>query len=46
MERLKKWCEDINAIQKNIHFDYVFVEEEEFEKFEPKSFSDLVTNFR
>ena len=46
MERLKKWCEDINATQNKIRFDYVFVEEEEFEKYAPKSFNELVKNFR
>lgn len=46
MERLKKWCEDINAVQNKIRFDYVFVEEEEFEKYAPKSFGELVNNFR
>lgn len=46
MERLKKWCEDINATQDKIRFDYVFVEEEEFEKYAPKSFGELVNNFR
>ena len=46
MERLKKWCEDINAVQNKIRFDYVFVEEEEFEKYAPKSFNELVKNFR
>ena len=28
MERLKKWCEDINASQNKVYYDYVFVEEE------------------
>jgi type III restriction enzyme len=46
MERLKKWREDINATQNKIQFDYVFVEEEEFEKYAPKSFGELVNNFR
>ncbi|HUN21550.1 MAG TPA: DEAD/DEAH box helicase family protein [Anaerolineales bacterium] len=46
MERLKKWCEDINATQNKIRFDYVFVEEEEFEKYAPKSFGELINNFR
>jgi len=46
MERLKKWCEDINALQNKVHYDYVFVEEEDFEKYKPDSFSSLVTNFR
>jgi type III restriction enzyme len=46
MERLKKWCEDINTVQNKIRFDYVFVEEEEFEKYTPKSFGELINNFR
>ncbi len=46
MERLKQWCEDSNAAQNKIRFDYVFVEEEEFEKYAPKSFGELVNNFR
>ena len=46
MERLRKWCEDINAAQDKIHFDYVFVEEEDFEKFKPDTFAGLVINFR
>ena len=46
MERLKKWCEDINATENNIRFDYVFVEEEDFKKYAPTSFESLVKNFR
>jgi type III restriction enzyme len=46
IERLKRWCDDINAAQNRIRFDYVFVEEEEFQKYAPKSFGELVNNFR
>ena len=46
MARLKEWCEDINKSQKKIHFDYVFVEEDDFHKYKPDSFSGLVSNFR
>ena len=45
MERLKQWCVDINKIQANIKYDYVFVDEESFEKFKPKSFEELIRNF-
>jgi len=44
--RLKKWCDDINASQKKVKFDFVFVDEEGFQKYKPDSFSGLVTNFR
>lgn len=46
MDRLKKWCEDINASQKKVRFDFVFVEEEDFEKYKLDSFAGLVKNFR
>ena len=46
MARLKKWCEDINASQKKVCFDYVFVDEEDFNKYKPDSFSSLVNNFK
>jgi type III restriction enzyme len=46
MARLKKWCEDINASQTGVHFDYVFVDEEGFDKYKPDSFANLVANFR
>ena len=46
MQRLRQWCEDINAMQSDVTYDFVFVEQENFEKYTPKSFSDLLTGFR
>jgi type III restriction enzyme len=46
MERLKKWCTDINQSQKKVHFNFVFVDEEDFEKYKPDSFGGLVKYFR
>jgi type III restriction enzyme len=46
MERLKAWCKDLNAAQNKIRVDYVFVEEEEFGRYAPKSFGELAKNFR
>lgn len=46
MERLKQWCADVNAGQNRVHYDFVFVDEESFHRFKPKSFSDLVASFR
>ena len=45
MERLKQWCHDINATQHKAHFDYVFVDEEGFNKYRTDSFTDLVKMF-
>jgi len=46
IERLKKWCEDINKAQKKVIFDFVFVDEEDFDQYKPGSFESLVKNFR
>jgi len=45
MERLKLWCEDINRIQSSIKYDFVFVDQENFEKYQIKSFGELMVNF-
>ncbi len=45
MERLKQWCIDINKAQSAIKYDYIFVDEESFDKFKPKSFDELIRNF-
>jgi type III restriction enzyme len=45
MNRLKQWCEDINQSQKDVAFDFVFVDEESFHKYSPSSFEQLVNTF-
>ena len=45
MNRLKQWCEDINKSQKDVAFDFVFVDEESFHKYSPSSFEQLVNAF-
>ena len=45
MERLRQWCEDINRVQKEVKFDFVYVDQEGFEKYKPTSFSQLVNGF-
>jgi len=46
MERLKNWCEDINSLQSEIIYDFVYIDEEGFKKYKPSTFSDLITGFR
>ena len=45
-QRLKQWCEDINRVQSDVTYDFVFVDEESFKQYSPKSFADLAANFR
>jgi type III restriction enzyme len=46
MQRLKEWCKDINQIQKEKKYDFIYVDEEGFEKYKPHSFKDLIRDFR
>ncbi|MDA3791036.1 MAG: DEAD/DEAH box helicase family protein [Desulfobacula sp.] len=46
MRRLREWCVDINKAQSDIHYDYVFVDEESFNKYKPKSFEALISGFQ
>lgn len=46
MERLKRWCEDINKKNLGFTFDYVFVEEERFRGYKPTSFNQLIQSFK
>ena len=46
MERLRQWCDDINSIQTEVKFDFVFVDQESFEKYRPTTFRELNKSFR
>lgn len=43
--RLKQWCSDINAVQQETAFDFVFVDQGNLEKYPPKNFQDLLKGF-
>jgi type III restriction enzyme len=46
IERLKQWCEDVNRTRSKIKFDFIYVDEESFKKYNPKSFKSLIDSFR
>ena len=46
IQRLRQWCEDINKIQSDVTYDFVYVDEENFKEYKPKSFAELMTSFR
>ena len=46
MQRLRQWCEDINCVQSDVGYDFVYVDEEGFKKYGPKSFENLMVGFR
>lgn len=43
--RLSQWCEDINHVQSDVVYDFVYVDQENFEKYKPSSFMQLVELF-
>ena len=45
-QRLKQWCEDVNKSQNKIKYDFVYVDEESFYKYDISSFEELEKNFR
>jgi type III restriction enzyme len=46
MERLRQWCADINRVQTNIEYDFVYVDQESFETYKPTSFEHLIDGFK
>ena len=46
MHRLRQWCEDVNRVQTVVQYDFVYVDQENFEKFKPTSFRQLIDGFR
>jgi len=46
VQRLRQWCEDVNGMQPEVTYDFVYVDEESFMKYEPKSFAELLAGFR
>ena len=46
IQRLRQWCEDINRVQSDVKYDFVYVDEESFEEYKPKTFRQLFDGFR
>jgi len=46
LARLRQWCEDINGVQKDVEYDFVYVDEGNFEKYKPTSFRQLLEGFK
>lgn len=42
IERLKQWCEDVNKRQSKIQYSMLYVKQEQFEKYNPQNFRELV----
>lgn len=45
IKRLYQWCDDINSVQNKVKFIALYVKQENYEKYTPKSFEELVKIF-
>lgn len=45
MQRLGQWCEDINRLQTDAEYDFVYVDQKSFEEYKPASFKQLIAGF-
>jgi len=44
--RLRQWCAELNQIQNAVKYAFVYVDQESFTTYAPKSFASLVSSFR
>jgi type III restriction enzyme len=45
IERLQMWCQDINAMQQGIKYTAVYIKQEDYVKYHPKTFGDVINIF-
>lgn len=46
MLRLKNWCADVNRAQSDVVYSFVYVDEESYDLYRPKNFSELLSAFK
>ncbi|MFZ2226941.1 MAG: DEAD/DEAH box helicase family protein [Candidatus Nanopelagicaceae bacterium] len=44
--RLSQWCDDINFLQAKVRYDFVYVDEKSFHKYQPSTLKELMAGFR
>ena len=45
MKRLSQWCEDVNILSPNAIYDFVYVDQENFDVYTPQTFQQLLDSF-
>ena len=45
MARLRQWCADINQAQSDVVYDFVYVDQESFDKYKPTTFKQVLAGF-
>ena len=44
--RLAQWCKDINKVESDVVYDFVYVDEDSFRTYKPRTFQQLLEGFR
>ena len=45
IKRLKLWCQDVNTTQNQIKYTPLYVRQEEYERYKPKNFQEVIQSF-
>ncbi len=45
MQRLSQWCEDVNRVSPEVNYDFVYVDQENFDVYRPETFQQLLEGF-
>ena len=45
MQRLSQWCEDVNRVSPDVDYDFVYVDQENFDTYRPQTFQQLLDGF-
>ena len=45
MQRLQQWCDDVNRVQSDSTWDFVYVDQESFDRYRPSTFKELIEGF-
>ena len=46
IQRLSQWCEDANGVSPDVDYDFVYVDQENFDVYRPQTFQQLLDGFR
>jgi len=46
IKRLYQWCDDINSVQNKVKFTALYVKQDDYERYTPKSFEQLAEAFK
>ena len=45
IKRLAQWCDDLNKAQTKMQIGWLYIEQEQFEKYKPKNYAELIKLF-